>query len=288
MARLLTNFDFLKQIQSDNLLQIIESNYQFLRDAEQAAQAEMIGYLVQRYETERVFTNTSVYSPSVVYKGNNLVYLDAAAYNVSTTYLTGQLALQAGNVYSSIAGNAPGAFNVNQWNLLGAQNSFFYALYPFPLFVYGNAYVTGNKVWYKDSVYTATANNTNILPTAGGQWSAGVPYSFSGQLPTNATYWLSGDNRNQLIVMYLIDVTLYHLHSRINPRNVPDLRKERYNGNSPTDSGGALAWLKRVASGDVTADLPNIAPQQGVSISWGVSEGYNSDGSYSSSRNILW
>jgi hypothetical protein len=69
--------------------------------------------------------------------------------------------------------------------------------------------------------------------------------------------------------MYLLDITLYHLHSRINPRNVPDLRKERYDGNSPTQSGGAIAFLKRVASGDVTADLPQILPQQGMSIRYG-------------------
>jgi hypothetical protein len=66
--------------------------------------------------------------------------------------------------------------------------------------------------------------------------------------------------------MYLIDITLFHLYSRINPRNIPDLRKERYNGNDPMDRGGAIGWLKKVASGDITADLPRILPSQGVSI----------------------
>jgi hypothetical protein len=34
-------------------------------------------------------------------------------------------------------------------------------------------------------------------------------------------------------------------------------------------TGGAIGWLKKVASGDVTAELPVIIPEQGVSIRYG-------------------
>lgn len=288
MPRLLTNFDYDKQIQEANLDQIVESNYQILRDAEQAAQAEMISYLVQRYLTANVFTDTTVFSNSVTYYAKNLIYLDAVAFNSATVYLTGQLVLQAGNVYSSIAGSAAHAFNASEWNLLGVQNSFFYVSLPKPEFDLATEYTAGTEVWYDNKTYTCAKPCIGILPTVSEFWGTGTTYTVSGILPTDTTKWTAGDNRNQQIVMYLIDITLYHLHSRINPRNVPDLRKQRYNGDSPNDAGGAIGWLKRVGKGEVTADLPNISPQQGLSILWGVSEGLNSDGTYSQSTNTLW
>ena len=64
---------------------------------------------------------------------------------------------------------------------------------------------------------------------------------------------------------------------------IPDLRKERYDGNSPNQTGGAIGWLKKVASGDITADLPNIQPQQGMSIRYG-----NANDSTTQSNNFLW
>jgi hypothetical protein len=55
----------------------------------------------------------------------------------------------------------------------------------------------------------------------------------------------------------MIDITLYHLLSRM-PRNFSDIRKERYDGNSPNQNGGAIGWLKRVSKGEINADLPEI------------------------------
>lgn len=284
MARLLTNFDYLKQIQTDNLEQVIESNYQNLYDTEQAAQAEMISYLVQRYLTSEVFTDTSVFSNSIVYNAKNLVYLDASAFNALTIYLTGQLVLQAGNVYSSIAGSIAHAFNATEWNLLGTQHSYFYVLVPKPQWSIITAYAVGDQIWYANKTYVCAVANKGILPDSStAYWGTGTTYTVTGVLPTNTSKWASGDNRNQQIVMYLIDITLYHLHSRINPRNVPDLRKERYDGNGPTQSGGAVGWLKRVGSGDVTADLPVITPDSGVSIRSG-----NANDATTFSKNFTW
>ena len=58
----------------------------------------------------------------------------------------------------------------------------------------------------------------------------------------------TGDDRNSLIVMYLIDITLYHLHSNISPRNVPELRAIRYEA--------AIDWLNKVAAGKLNPDIP--------------------------------
>jgi len=58
----------------------------------------------------------------------------------------------------------------------------------------------------------------------------------------------TGDDRNKLIVMYLIDISLYHLFAAITPRNVPQVRYDRYTA--------AINWLKAVAKGNINPDLP--------------------------------
>jgi hypothetical protein len=60
------------------------------------------------------------------------------------------------------------------------------------------------------------------------------------------------------------------LHARIQPNNVPELRKIRYDGNGDLEKAhSAIRWLRDCGSGHINADLPNIDPQQGMSIRWG-------------------
>jgi phage gp36-like protein len=65
-----------------------------------------------------------------------------------------------------------------------------------------------------------------------------------------AIFATTGTDRNALLVMYAVDMLLYHLHSRINPNQIPDLRIERYNN--------AIEWLKAVAKGMLSPALPAI------------------------------
>ena len=58
----------------------------------------------------------------------------------------------------------------------------------------------------------------------------------------------AGDARNPQIVMYLVDMALYHLHSRQNPRYVPQIRQDRYDH--------AIAWLTMVRKGGLSCGLP--------------------------------
>jgi signal peptidase I len=283
MARLLRDNDYLRVIQDSNLEQIIESNQQTKLDVEQSAQSEMISYLTQRYIVNQIFTDTKAFDITATYNGKQLVEWTASTFSASTVYTTGQYVVYNGNIYKSIAGSTAHAFNASEWTLKAADKSLFYVKLPEDEYVNTTSYVVGDKVYYNNIEYTCLLNCKGILPTETGFWSVGSAYTLTATYPDDTTKWSEGDNRNQQIVMYLLDITLYHLHSRINPRNIPDLRKERYDGNNATQNGGAIAWLKRVASGDITADLPQILPQQGVSIRWG-----NSDGNTIKSSNQLW
>lgn len=73
--------------------------------------------------------------------------------------------------------------------------------------------------------------------------------------------WTLGDNRSQRLVMVMVDITLYHIHSRIAPRNIPELRINRYKA--------ACNWLSDAAHGLITPNLPQNQPQVGSRIQWG-------------------
>jgi len=84
----------------------------------------------------------------------------------------------------------------------------------------------------------------------------------------------TGADRNQLIVMFAIDITLYHLYSAINRMRTPVERVERYKR--------AIQWLKDVADGIVNpVGLPLVLdPTTGEdtlnSVRWASEAKYNS------------
>ncbi len=278
--------DFKKQIQANNLQQIIGSDQSILTSAILTAVAESISYLVQRFITSQEFQDLNVWNPAATYKPTNRVYLDAPAYSNTGTYNIGDLTLQAGNIYQCNTTISVGeAFTPGHWTLLGPEFTIYYVPYPNPLFQLTACYKVGDIVWWKDrswicqvatigsthngdlqAVYTNDIPYNNSFPDASGQtqWQqTGVaPYLVPANTPiTNTTYWTLGDNRNQQLLTYTIDIALYHVHCRIAPQNIPDIRVKRYDD--------AKKWLKMAADGDVTADLPVIQPRTGARIRYG-------------------
>lgn len=325
-------FDYQKLIQDANFQQIIASNDNLRIDAERAAQAEMISYLVQKYDTTQEFVSTTVWDYSVAYPVNSLVELNFTLYSATSLYPLNSLVTFAGKEYiNTTAITVAEAFTLSKWKLLGNQYDLFYIAPPYPVFNYKEFYNIGDKVFWKGKVYQClvqtqpisqsvaiqydTIANLPLLnvfpdsPSAGkANWGIGVTYvPVAGLLPTATstdytawssvtTYvsgnkisyaskiWLSlgsstniipgtditkwqsigftsGDNRSQQLVMYMVDIVLFHLHSRIAPRNIPQLRYDRYRN--------AKQWLKDAANAIITADLPVIQPAQGNVIRFG-------------------
>lgn len=285
MSYLILN-DYYAQIQIQNLAQIIGGDNSKLTVAAQKAQEQCLSYLVQKYDTASEFSDTNVWSFTKAYNAHDRVYLDAPAYNQAATYLLNTLTLQGGNVYiCSTAIPIAEVFNITHWTLLGPQYTIFYVAYPQPVFKIASLYNVSDKVFWENKVYTcaiqsqvpdhdtsiqyATIQNqpfVNVFPdnTLNGSiyWGAGVAFSVvAGTLPTNTTFWTQGDNRSQQLVEILIDLTLYKIHGRISPRNIPEIRVKNHDD--------AIQWLKDVRKGDVTANLPIIQPSQGMRIRYG-------------------
>lgn len=61
-----------------------------------------------------------------------------------------------------------------------------------------------------------------------------------------AIFSATGDDRHALILMFAIDITVYHIFCQHNPYKMSKIRQDRYDR--------AVEWLKGVMKGDVTID----------------------------------
>ena len=280
----LTPADYLRIIQDANLSQIISANAAVQSGAELAAQAEAISYLRQKYDVSKEFTDTTPWNSTAPYSAGDRVFLNALAYVPATAYVVGDLTLFNGSVYKCIIATT-GDFAPASWQLLGLQYSIFYALNPFPTFNLGGMYNPGDKVFWKNKTYTCLVQTaivghdvgiqyyqTNEIPYANifpddpkegsTHWSFIEDYIVPGGTAIdNEAFWSNSDNRDQQMVMYFADITLYHLHARIAPRNIPELRVNRYEA--------AINWLIMCAKGEITPNLPVLQPKQGGRIRFG-------------------
>lgn len=266
MAYLIFN-DYKKSIQTDNLSQVNGGDYSLVTATEQRARQEIISYLVQKYDTGKEFTDTIAWAYGFGRKAKARVYLDAALYSATSTYALNSLCLFNSNVYiNTNAINTPEVFNITKWQLLGPQYEIFYVTPPVNDWDYYAVYQTGDQVLYENKIYTATTSSQAIRPDLNSSiWGSGTDYIVSGTvLPTDATKYTKGDNRNQQILGAMVDIVLYHLHSRISPNNIPALRYDRYKD--------VMAWLKNCARGDdYTLDIPKLQPKSGNRNQYGSS-----------------
>ena len=95
---------------------------------------------------------------------------------------------------------------------------------------------------------------------------------------TDENFFKEEDDRNQKLVQVTIDVFLYHLHTRLNPRNIPMHRKIRYDGDGDIHKAmSATKWLLMIQKGEITPALTPILdedgepPDSGQSIEFGSS-----------------
>ena len=165
------------------------------------------------------------------------------------------------------------------------QGTIYSAKIPFNQFQYNNVYNVNDRVFWKNHTYNCLVQTPLLDHDAGLQFRTieGLPlanvapddttqgtiywqdlgaYTVAVNTDiTDTSKWLQFDNRDQQLVMYMIDIALYHVHSRIAPRNIPELRVKRYDD--------AIAWLKMAARGEITAQIPLIQPKQGNRIRFG-------------------
>lgn len=91
--------------------------------------------------------------------------------------------------------------------------------------------------------------NADALPKAQLMAQAEMESFLNTRFDVSQIFNKTAEQRNPVVLMYMIDIILYHIHSNISPRNIPELRGIRYEA--------AITWLKMVAKGDLNPDLPS-------------------------------
>ena len=283
----LINKDYSVSIQDANIQQIISADEAIRLKAQLAGEAEAQSYLKQKYSIAREFQDLAPFAIATTYYAFNRVYLNAPQYDTNTFYnIVNTLVTYNSNVYrlATPTTNPAGAFNSTLWTLVGPQYQIYWVKPPYTEFNYEAYYNIGDQVYWNNKTYTCRVQTPllshdvalqyreiknlpaqNVAPddpSIGLQyWGAGTPFSVSNVWPNVSSNWIAGDPRDAQMVLYLCDIVLYHLHTRIAPRNIPELRVKRYDD--------AITWLNMCAMGNVTPNLPLISPMQGNRVRYG-------------------
>jgi hypothetical protein len=116
-------------------------------------------------------------------------------------------------------------------------------------------------------VITAGTDQTAVFLAIGtaGHYYTALADTNAEDLFSDATKFETGEKRNALMKRHVVNIALYELHSRINPRNIPEFRIQRRDD--------SVSWLKLVQNprNNVDADfLPkrDLGGQKGNDISW--------------------
>ena len=284
----LTTADLKRVIQTANLNDIVGSDTSMITYAEQAAITEAKSYLSPKYDTSAEFKDVRYYVGTSFFNYGETVFVQAEPFSPTKNYQLLDTCAYQGKVYyfNYQFTYVPGPFDITMWVYVANENTVYTPKVPvnFTAYKENKYYKKGDRVIMLngeqyicdlDSLLISEQyamqfvikenvplmNQTPSQTSGQKQWTWLGVYGVGSQ-QNFAQYMENRDNRNQQLVNYIIDIMLYHLHARISPRNIPELRLERYDN--------AKAWLTQCAKGDeINAGLPRLTPQQGMRIRWG-------------------
>ena len=70
----------------------------------------------------------------------------------------------------------------------------------------------------------------------------------------DAIFAARGDERHQLVLMFALDITIYHIFCQHNPYKISSIREQRYKR--------AIEWMKGIMNGDITIEGVPLLPEE--------------------------
>lgn len=275
--------DYDQTIQAEGLKQINGDNDAVRLACEASAIDEMKSYLTPKFNIDIEFRSIELWNPSLTYNAYDRIHIEYDAWNIATAYVVGDKATYQDKAYNcTIANTGQAPTTLTGWALIGDKYDLYYAHVPFPPYLTNTQYYEGDQVFWKNKTYTASKDSINVYPdstTQTGYWADNGDYEVpASTLLSNTTYWTLGDNRSLRMLECALDITLFKIHKRIAPRNIPEHRYIAYMGKDqdklvynntkvvyPIYS--ALGWLQSCASGeDVNVSVVEVEPKQGHAI----------------------
>lgn len=102
---------------------------------------------------------------------------------------------------------------------------------------------------HKEILDAVTRNDAQIIEICEDRAISEMKGYLSAKFDCEKIFSATGEARHQLVLMMAIDIAIYHLFCIHNPRNISEIRVERYKR--------AIEWCKQVRGGEVNPqDLP--------------------------------
>jgi hypothetical protein len=279
--------DYYDFINDDHLNTILEQSTGVSGDENVLEGAELKSitrakeYLTSRFKVDRIFKEFIDFDITTEYGYGDRINFSYDVWE-SSVYLSGEFVNYGGNVYQKNAttiGYTAATLPTNATFFDNRGEAGIYYI-PFPAeYDEDKVYVEDDLITYSHEVYvkndsTYTATQLPILPTNTLYFTRvrTVEYldyeTVVGVYPSNAA-WTFGDNRNQSIVECVIHMVLNKVHSIINPRNIPQLRRDNFHA--------SIEMLKEYQKGEVQVDMPDrqLTANAGFSIRFGSNESTN-------------
>lgn len=272
--------DYYEFISEENLNQILEvargiaGDTEIRQKAEEKAISRAKDYLRPRFRIDRIFAEYKEFSISDTYVWGDRIDFTATEFDIVTSYSSSDLLSYNDKIYQKNATSlsyTPGILPTNTtfFDLRGDEATYYIA---FPDYFNDEVvYSASDFIFYKFEVYQRNsypgAYAAGVLPTNANYFTKiktidyAASHSVTGVWPSNAA-WTEGDNRNADIVASIVHMAISKLHSIINPRNIPQLRRDNFSE--------AIKYLKEdCLRGDTQVDLPQMEAQSGYSIRFG-------------------
>lgn len=122
----------------------------------------------------------------------------------------------------------------------------------------------------KDNILTDIIEGDDTLRTSAELKSQELMESYLAmRFKVGTIFSQTGVERNPMIIQFMVDISLYYLHKRINPNQIPDIRIEEFDN--------AKQWLSKVSAGKLKPNLPELANDEGNSktVSYGSNTKYH-------------
>lgn len=97
------------------------------------------------------------------------------------------------------------------------------------------------------------AYDPNIIEVCEDRAVAEMRSHMADTYDTEAIFSATGDRRHQLILMFAIDIAIYHIFCLHNPYKISKVREERYKR--------AIEWLKGIKTGEISIDEAPRLPE---------------------------
>ena len=99
---------------------------------------------------------------------------------------------------------------------------------------------------HRDILEAVTRQDDAVVEICADRAISEMRCYLSGRYDCDAVFSATGKERNQLVLMMLTDMAVYHLFCIHNPTKLSQMRKDRYER--------AVEWLKAVRRGDISVD----------------------------------